>query len=280
MTEKRMSYLTGFTAENYYAANGLFAGSLSVDDGFMASILLRDINPMGEADGDDFAIYCGNYTEEDDPAMRGWAMSAERTNLDDWNFAFNYAGAAGAASVACAAQITGAAFAQRTVLITVVFGVIAGKALNAVLWVNGSPISGASTNVAAGFVPANAGDPFRIGFGELAGVGWPANHAGIAGFAFSNTKPPNVASMSAICQAQWASVLEAQDMTNIGVPQFTDVFSVRRGLPDCDPGLQPTWEATNGGAILTRQGAASLSVEAGMPVWYSGPVAAVVPPVP
>lgn len=275
--EMKMSYLRGFTANDYYSGAGLFRGGLP--NGFAVSLLYRD--PFEE---ESVPTYLGQF-QVAGPGVRGWAMFAER-DVSDMEVSFVY-GDGTDTEVIASGTIINTPFSQRTVLLTWFFGIeFGGKSPALACFVNGTLMElqgAASLALATGYTPADANNAFTLGRVPGFAAGGPAGGAGISGFAFQDAAPAGedlaeaLDACALIARTQWEQVEAGEDL--ISTINWAHVYSVRRGLRG-NP--QPTWPSTIGvpATALTRQGNASLFVEAAKPRFWSGSWVSAAPPVP
>lgn len=267
MTEKMMSYLRGCDANNYYSAPGLFRGSLPA--GFTVSCLFRD---PGEAAAGIALV--GNIQDLGGAPVElaGWALILER-DINDIELAFLY-GESDNTGNSLGGQFINSPISQRTLLVTVFFGALAdGKGPVWILFINGTLMNVLelpSTAISNGYAPAAAGNHFKLGAGDAPGFAG-GDGVGFAGFAFANSAPTGadndavLNNCAAIAREQWEAVEETEDLVDSS-GAWSDIYSVRRGLPS----PAPAWAATIGATSLARVGNQSLFTEAAKPRFWSG----------
>jgi hypothetical protein len=281
MSEAKMSYLRGFDANNDYRANGLFPGSSN--PGFAVSALFRDRAPQSTLGGE-FSLtkcVCGNQLDVGGGSLAGWNLvmytpQAGATPIIILNYAKSN-GTNGQLEM----QLFDDVVAQRTLFPQFFFGLTTqvGKGNNdtAIIALNGSVL--AIVTGLGGYTPAPSNAPFIVGNGTNTGAD-PASTIGFAGMSYQDQvcdDPQSIDSYQQVVNIiadQWEAVNADEDIRDADLPIITDVFSVRRGLPDVDDGEEPTWAAEKGGAILTRRGSTSLKVEACKPRYFTGIVEA------
>lgn len=278
MTERLMSYLSQFTDDDHYAAPGIFQGSLP--DGFYLAVLVRDTmrpSPDGFS-----KIYVSNYEPSGANLGRGWAMRIQR-DVNRWRFDFEFADVDLALTRMLTGYILDSMVSYRTMLISVAFGMDLGSDPRAMLFINGQEMSiqgedelAVGNDILNGYTPATPGNPFRLGAGITQTGGSPntnnAGDTGIAGFAWGGLPTSEgeelFADVTDLAATHFQACAAADDMV---APEgalgdlITDIYSVRRGLPE----LRSTWTATRGATALARQGSASLVVGADKPKFHS-----------
>lgn len=278
MTERLMSYLSGFTDADHYSAPGLFQGSLP--EGFYLAVLVRDT--MRPSPDGITKIYASNYEPTGANLGRGWAMRIQR-DVNRWRFDFEYADDALALTRVLTGYILDSMVSHRTMLISVAFGIDLGGDPQALLFINGQEMSiqgedelAPGNDILNGYTPAQPANPFRIGMGITQTGGAPstnnAGDSGIAGFAWGGLPTSEgeqlFADITDLAATHFQACAAADDMVApVGAlgDLITDIYSVRRGLPE----LRPTWVASRGLTTLARQGSASLVVGADKPKFHS-----------
>jgi hypothetical protein len=240
--------------------------------GFTIAALFRS-RPRATLTPPGNGFICGNNQPVSTlPAdFRGWALEQQQDEADtDYSVRLRY-GTGPLSSSASLLLATSAMKFHRTMLVHVFFGVISTRDEGdpqVIMAVNGNIIPPFPVSI-AGYVPADATNPFRIGSGPIGAPPDPffPAPADIAGFAFLDSAPQSPGSDAAIevCRdraaAHFNQVQRAQDMVSEGFPELTDVYSVRRRL------RQPaaSWPAVVGSTSLARQGSASLRTDASEP---------------
>jgi hypothetical protein len=272
--EMKMSYLRGFSAEDYYFAAGIYRGSLP--GGFVVSALFREPGNLSVNE----LNYLGNMEDTGGGVLNGWALVVQRgiTQLD---LQLRYGDSVGT-PVTVTGTIINSPVSLRTMLATWFFGIDSGgKNPIILLFINGSLVhlgeDGADPEVEItnGYTPAGVLNEFSLGnVPAIAGSGSAAAlGTGMAGVAFRDSAPTGVdleaalVAASDIAVSQWEGVQAAEDLVDSAGADFDSIFSVRRGLPN----PATTWDATLGAETLERQGSASLLVEAAKPRFWSGP---------
>lgn len=265
--EKMMSYLRGCDSSNYYSAPGLFRGSLPA--GFTFSCLFRD---PGEASGGVALVGNMENLGGGPVELAGWALILER-DINEIELAFLY-GESDNTGNSLGGTLINSPVSQRTLLVTVFFGALAeGKTPVWVLFVNGTLMNVLdlpATDIDNGYAPASAGNPFKLGAGDAPGFEG-GDGIGFAGFAFANSAPTGADSgavldaCAVIAREQWEAVEETEDLVNSS-GAWSDIYSVRRGLPS----PAPAWAASIGATSLARVGSDSLVTEAAKPRFWSG----------
>jgi hypothetical protein len=266
MSEQKISYLTDFSAQDYYAAAGYARGSVA---GFTASVLFKDSSPFFTVpfSADPVARYiCGNSLRDTPGEMQGWDLSI-LVGPGTAVLAFECGDVANAIQTYSATFSTvtlGQMLTGRSVLLQCGFAVEPGPgAFQAFIAINGSPVGGGVFN---GFTPAPADNEFRVGFGQLEQGGVivdaPFETGGIAGVTFNDGVPAFTAFYQGLLD-EWAAAIEALDI--VDNPVLGDVFSVRRGAFNAPE----SWETSDGAAALSRVGT-GLSVAAARDRFFSG----------
>ncbi len=292
--QPRMSYLQGFTAADFYQAQGAFGGSLPA--GFMAAALFRVAQPNGPGDdsqdetsGDIQRVVCSNLQQTGVNTTRGWAISVANPAGGDVSagasvvrLTFVYGGVAEAIVVVEHEMPVGFMLSLNTLLVQVFFGVESTAGNQLFIAVNGNLINPAGT-VIAGYSPPDAASFFRIGQGILDFGAGPetlvAHSVALSGFSYFDGVPSDPASDQPVqdvvnfVTAYWNQVQEAEDMVPDAGGDITDLFSVRRRLVT----PIPSWQNFIGNTDLDRVGAAALSTLNGDPrfsddYWAAPPV--------
>lgn len=285
MTERLMSFVRGFSADDYYSAVGAFRGSLPA--GFMVSAMFRNRRPNGVsavagtvcsqflADGQDGAGWMFNYFSNSTVALR---------------LQFLYAAAAGGLETAFV-DLLDTPVNQRTLLVSWFFGVPRNAGANPDIhcYVNGVRVTldGASAApIANGYLPAPGNNVFQIGRSDQAVGPVPGEFLQVAGFSYfegmpTGTNPELDEAIADIAAAQWDGCSSFEDMIagpTFGTDEITNSFSVRRGCPNAGA----SWEPELGDVTLTRQAAGgnpNLSTLADKPKYWSGQLQTVVGPI-
>jgi hypothetical protein len=277
MTEAKMSYVRGFDAQNDYRAPGLFLGS--ANPGFAVSALFRDRAPQSNLGGQSILnkLICGNLVATGGGNFAGWALSLRSQQDTTVLIRFNYA-ASGGALQSFDYELQEDVLAQRTFFPQVFFGFTTTRGKpndSALMALNGSVL--AIVTGIGGYTRPPSNTPFIIGGTNVPASFDPASTIGFAGMSYQSQVCASPQSLDDsykqvvnIIADQWEAVNADEDVRDADLPIITDVFSVRRGLPDVDDGQELTWTATKGSAVLTRTGTTSLKVEACKPRYYSG----------
>lgn len=275
MTERLMSYVRGFSATDYYSAEGAFRGSLPA--GFMVSALFRNRRPIGvtAVSGTIASQFVPNGIEG-----AGWSLSYFTNNTTGMRLQFLYAAAAAALESAFV-DLANTPFNQGTMLVTFFFGVPKddGDAPEIQCWINGVRMTldgDPAAPIDNGYLPAPADSVFELGRSVSALGPVPGEFAQVSGFAYYEGLPTGTdneidAAIADLAAAQWDGCSFYDDMVagaDFGTSAITDSFSVRRGCPRADA----TWPAQLGAIELERQAAGSpnLSIYADKPKYWSG----------
>ncbi len=270
MSHPRASYLQGFTANDYYEAAGAFRGSLPA--GFMATILYRNANPTGEIPGTEEQWLCGNWQATADDAGRGWRLTVAQEIATAMQLSVGWFDAGGAINTEIIAIEEENVTAQRSILLHLFFGLQADGEVNLYLWGNGNLLIDGSDELAGGFTPADAVNPFTIGRGltNEGGNGqvvFAGTRQQVAGFGFfdgvfNTADDVAIGQMEDFVSAHWNLVQEAEgDVVPDAGALITDILSVRRALKN----PTPTWPSSLGNVALDRVGVASLATQAANP---------------
>lgn len=280
MSESKMSYLRNFSIGNDYRAPGIFRGNAG-NPGFAVAAMFRDRYPSQteRGQGNQPKWICGNYLQPSGPAStQGWIIELDSSaagGAADLNFIF---GNSAGIQDKLTSTIDEGVWAQRTILLHVFFGVTATLQKQnqaAMVFINGTLV--AVVDAINGYTPPSSDNPFVIGVSPDVNF-TPATTIGFAGMLYQDQvcdNPQSLSSYAECCRIAanvWEDVNATEDMRDGSEPLVSDMFSVRRGLPNVIDGGNLTWDATKGGEVLARSGTTQLAVEACKPRYYSGGV--------